>query len=247
MSIDSAEELEAMKRVGRVVALALKAMRREVRVGITTRELDQVGAAILAEHGARSAPQLVYNFPGVNCIGVNDEAVHGIPNDRPLAATDIVKLDVTAELDGLMADAAVTVPLPAASAANRRLASCAEMALGRAIEAARPGRPIYEIGRAIDREVRRQGFRVLRELHGHSIGRTIHEPPTVPQYEDRSANHILEPGLVITIEPIISVGAQRVTLDADGWTLRTADHSASAHFEHTIVITQDRPLILTAA
>lgn len=247
MSIDSTEELEAMKRVGRVVALALTAMRRAVRVGVTTADLDAIGAAVLAEHGARSAPALVYNFPGTNCISLNDEAVHGIPGRRALRGGDLVKLDVTAELDGLMADAAVTVALPGASAANRRLSSCAEAALGRAIAAARPGRPIYEIGRAIDREVRRQGFRVLRELHGHSIGRTIHEAPTVPQYEDRSADQLLAPGLVITIEPIIAVGAHRVTLDPDGWTLRTADRSTSAHFEHTIVITQDRPIILTAA
>src|SRR5207244_9000715 len=128
------------------------AMRRATRAGVTTGELDDVGAAILAEHGARSAPQLAYQFPGVNCISLNDEAVHGIPGPRALRDGDLVKLDVTAELDGFIADAALTVALPGAGARERRLASCAETALGKAINAARAGRPVYEIGRAIDRE-----------------------------------------------------------------------------------------------
>jgi methionyl aminopeptidase len=247
MSIQTAEELEALKRVGRVVALALQEMRRATRAGVTTAELDAIGAAVLAENGARSAPQLVYQFPGVNCISVNDEAVHGIPGPRAVRDGDLVKLDVTAELDGFIADAAVTVALPGAGARERRLASCAEAALGKAITAARAGRPVYEIGRAIDREVRSQGFRVLRELHGHGVGRTIHEPPSVPQWEDRTYSQPLTEGLVFTIEPIIAVGSSRVTLDADGWTLRTADRSPSAHWEHTIVVTEGGPLILTAA
>jgi methionyl aminopeptidase len=247
MSIQSAEELEALKRVGRVVALALQEMRRATRPGVTTAELDAVGLAVLDRHGARSAPQLVYKFPGVNCISLNDEAVHGIPGPRAVRDGDLVKLDVTAELDGYIADAAVTVALPGAGARERRLASCAESALGKAINAARVGRPVYEIGRAIDREVRSQGFRVLRELHGHGVGRTIHEPPSVPQWEDRTYSQPLTEGLVFTIEPIIAVGSSRVTLDPDGWTLRTADRSPSAHWEHTIVVTDGRPLILTAA
>jgi methionyl aminopeptidase len=247
MSIQSAEELEALKRVGRVVALALGEMRRATRPGVTTAELDAVGLAVLEQHGARSAPQLVYKFPGVNCISLNDEAVHGIPGPRAVRDGDLVKLDVTAELDGYIADAAVTVALPGAGARERRLASCAESALGKAINAARLGRPVYEIGRAIDREVRSQGFHVLRELHGHGVGRTIHEPPSVPQWEDRTYSQPLTEGLVFTIEPIIAVGSSRVTLDPDGWTLRTADRSPSAHWEHTIVVTEGRPLILTAA
>jgi methionyl aminopeptidase len=247
MSIKTAEELEALKRVGRVVALALREMRRATRPGVTTADLDAIGGAVFESHGARSAPSLVYQFPGVNCISLNDEAVHGIPGPRTLRDGDLVKLDVTAELDGYIADAAVTVALPGAAARERRLASCAETALGKAINAAVAGRPVYEIGRAIDREVRSQGFRVLRELHGHGVGRTIHEPPSVPQYENREMSQPLTEGLVLTIEPIIAIGSSQVRLDPDGWTLRTADGSASAHWEHTIVITRGRPLILTAA
>jgi methionyl aminopeptidase len=247
MSINSNDDFEALARVGRVVALALREMRRQARPGVTTGELDAIGAAVLAEHGATSAPQEVYNFPGVNCISLNDEAVHGIPSDRVVRATDLVKLDVTAKLDGYIADAALTVPMPAAAARERRLSACAEMALGRSIEAARLGRPVYEIGRALEREVRRHGFRVLRELRGHGVGRTIHEEPTVPQWEDRSADQSLTEGLVLTIEPIIAVGTGKVLADPDGWTLRTADGLPSAHWEHTVVITRGRPHILTAA
>lgn len=246
MSIDTAEELEAMRRVGRVVAEALQAMRKSVRVGVTTGQLDAVGEAVLDRHGARSAPKLLYNFPGVMCISLNDEAVHGIPGSRPLGASDLVKLDVTAELNGFIADAAVTVALPAARPRERRLAACAETALGKAMLAARAGRPVYEIGRAIDSEVRRQGFRVLRELHGHGVGRAIHEPPSVPQYENRQMTDVLTDGMVLTIEPIIAIGTGKVMQDPDGWTLRTADGQPSAHFEHTIVITQGRPIVLTA-
>src|SRR2546428_4931896 len=165
MSIQSAEELEALKRVGRVVALALREMRRATRPGATTAELDAVGAAVLEQHGARSAPQLVYKFPGVTCISLNDEAVHGIPGPRAVRDGDLVKLDVTAELDGYIADAAVTVALPGAGARERRLASCAESALGKAINAAPAGRPGYEIRRAIDPAVRGHGLPALRELH----------------------------------------------------------------------------------
>jgi len=248
MSIQSAEELEALKRVGCVVALALREMRRATRPGVTTAELDAVGSAVLEQHGARSAPQLVYQFPGINCISLNDEAVHGIPGPRAVRDGDLVKLDVTAELDGYIADAAVTVALPGAGARERRLASCAESALGKAINAARAGRPVYEIGRAIDREVRGQGFHVLRELHGHGVGRTIHEPPSVPQWEDRTYSQPLTEGLVFTIEPIIAVATRQTRPSGDGWTIVTADGSLSAHFEHTVVIRDEAaPLVLTAA
>jgi methionyl aminopeptidase len=247
MSVDSPDELHALQAAGRVVATTIRAMRRAVRPGVTTAELDAVAEREFARAGARSGPALDYGFPGVTCISVNDEAVHGIPGPRAVRDGDLVKLDVTAELDGYIADAAVTVALPGAGARERRLASCAESALGKAINAARLGRPVYEIGRAIDREVRSQGFHVLRELHGHGVGRTIHEPPSVPQWEDRTYSQPLTEGLVFTIEPIIAVGSSRVTLDPDGWTLRTADRSPSAHWEHTIVVTEGRPLILTAA
>jgi len=235
-----------MTRVGRVVGLTLREMKASVRPGITTGELDQVGAEVLRRHGARSAPQVLYGFPAATCISLNDEAVHGIPGPRPLRPGDLVKLDVTAELDGYIADAAITVPLDAATARDRRLCSAAETSFHKALGAARAGRAVNEIGRSVEMEVRRLGFRVIRELRGHGVGRAIHEEPTVPNYCDRWQRQRLTEGLVITIEPIIAAGKGKAVMDDDGWTVRTADGSRSAHFEHTIMVTRNQPILLTA-
>ena len=236
-----------MQAAGAVVREVLAAMKRQVRPGVTTAELDATGAAIIRENGARSAPQMVYNFPGANCISLNDEAVHGIPSERALKEGDLVKLDVTVEKDGFMADAAITVPVGVVSEDRRRLVACAERAFQKALLVARAGFRVSEIGRAVEREVRRAGFSVIRELGGHGIGRTIHEEPRVPNFADPAANAVLTEGLVITIEPIIAAGSGDAFVDKDGWTVRTADHRPSAHYEHTIVITKGKPVILTAA
>ncbi len=246
MSIRTAEELEALRRVGRIVGLTLKEMAAAVKPGITTAELDAIGAAVMARHGARSAPQLIYNFPGANCISVNDEVVHGIPGGRTLRPGDLVKLDVTAELNGYIADAARTVEVPPVSAKRHKLRTCAELALQKAIAVARAGRPLSEIGRVVQSEVERQGFHVIPELCGHGVGRTIHEEPQVLNYEDWRVRDRLSEGLVITIEPIIAAGGSKVLTTEDGWTIRTTDGSPAAHAEHTIVVTKDRPVILTA-
>jgi methionyl aminopeptidase len=246
VSINEPEELAGMRASGAVVRLMLRAMKNAVRPGITTAELDEVGAAVMRQQGARSAPALVYKFPGVSCISVNDEAVHGIPGSRVLLAGDLVKLDVTIEKDGFMADAAVTVPVGEISEERQRLVACAERAFAKAMLVARAGFRVWEIGRVIEREVRRSGFAVIRDLGGHGIGRTIHEEPRVPNYADPEANQILTEGLVITVEPIIAAGSGRVFVAADKWTMATTDHSASAHYEHTLVITRGEPMLLTA-
>jgi methionyl aminopeptidase len=247
VSIGSPEELLAMRAVGHAVALTLQAMRDAVRPGVTTKELDEVAERQLRAVGARSAPSLVYGFPGWTCISVNDEAVHGIPGDRVLLPGDLVTLDVTAELEGFMADAAVTVPVAHVDEQSARLCSCAAEALERGMDAAQPGSPVSAIGRAVEAEVERQGFRVLRELTGHGIGRTIHEPPTVHNHEAPGQTGVLDEGTVITIEPIISTTTRSARMLADGWTVATSDGSRSAHAEHTIVVCQDGPLVLTAA
>ena len=247
MSIQDELELNSLKAVGRIVRLVLDAMKAEVRPGVTTRYLDEVGGRVMQEHGARSAPSMVYKFPGVNCISLNDEAVHGVPSDRQLREGDIVKLDVTMEKDGYMADAAITVPVGRISPQAERLIACAERAFQKAMLVARAGFRISEIGRIVEREVRKSGFAVVRELGGHGIGRTIHEDPHVPNYPDPHASQIMTEGLVITVEPIISAGSGRIFTDKDGWTVRTGDRSLSAHFEHTLVITNGTPILLTAA
>jgi methionyl aminopeptidase len=247
MSITDPKELAGLRAAGAVVRRMLNAMRAAVRIGITTAELDDVGAKVMREHGAQSAPQLVYKFPGVNCISVNDEAVHGIPGSRALADGDVVKLDVTIEKDGFMADAAESVAVGAVAEPVQQLIACAERAFTKSMLVARAGFRVSEIGRVVEREVRRSGFSVIRDLGGHGIGRTIHEAPRVPNYPDPDAREILTEGLVITIEPIIAAGSGRSFLADDGWTVRTADHRPSAHYEHTLVITKGEPILLTAA
>ena len=247
MSITGPEELEGMRAAGAVVRLMIEAMRQAVRPGVTTAELDEVGAGVMQQHGAKSAPAMVYNFPGTNCISVNEEAVHGIPGARALSEGDLVKLDVTVEKDGFMADAAVTVPVGSVSEENQKLIACAERAFAKAMLVARAGFRVSEIGRVVEREVRRNGFSVIRDLGGHGIGRTIHEPPRVPNFPDPEARQILTEGLVITVEPIIAAGSGRTFVAADGWTVRTADGRPSAHYEHTLVVTKGEPILLTAA
>jgi len=247
MSINSPEELAGLRAAGLVVRLMLAAMKEAVRPGVTTAELDEIGGRVMRLHGARSAPALVYQFPGVNCISVNDEAVHGVPGPRKLQDGDLVKLDVTIEKDGFMADAAITVPVGKIVEESRLLIACAERAFVKAMLVARAGYSVSEIGRAVEREVRRSGFSVIRDLGGHGIGRTIHEEPRVPNYADPQARHILTEGLVITVEPIIAAGSGRAVIAKDGWTIRTADRKPSAHYEHTLVITKGKPILLTAA
>lgn len=245
MSIDSEEDLAGMRRAGRVVARALRAMRQAVREGITTEELDRVAARVLEEHGARSAPQLAYGFPGTSCISVNDEAVHGVPGTRRLRRGDLVTLDVTVELDGYYADAAVTVGVPPVSREAQRLIECAEAAFRRGARAARAGERLASVGGAVEAEVERRGFKVLRDLCGHGIGRSIHEEPSVVNYYDPDDRTRLTQGLVIALEPIVSVGSHHTRTASDGWTLASADGSLTAHYEHTLMVTRGYPVLLT--
>jgi methionyl aminopeptidase len=214
---------------------------------VTTSELDRLAAEIFAAHGARSAPALVYGFPGTVLISVNDEVVHGVPGSRRLRRGDVVKLDVTVEKDGYMSDAARTVVLPGASPRAYRLRDAAQAAFLKGLDVARPGRLVRDVSRAIEREVRRHGFAVIPDLSGHGIGRTIHEPPTVPNFYDVRQKDVLTDGLVVAIEPIICDGTGRIVTARDGWTIRTRDGSAAAHYENTVVITSAGPELLTAA
>jgi len=247
MSIRSREELNKLRVIGRIVRKTLDEMSAAVRPGISTGELDRIGAAVLDRSGAESSPPKTYGFPAATCISVNEEAIHGIPGNRMLREGDLVKLDVTAEKDGFIADAAVTVRVGAVSQAADALARCAERSFREATKVARAGNRVYEIGRAVEREVRRGGFSVIRELCGHGVGRAIHEPPTVPNYHDQRCRTRLTEGLVIAIEPIIAAGDGKAELQRDRWTVSTADGSLAAHYEHTIVITREAPILLTAA
>jgi methionyl aminopeptidase len=248
MTIRSPEELEGLKRVGKLVAMALIRMSAAAQPGVTTRDLDDVGATFLRAHGARSAPQLVYKFPGFNCISVNDQIVHGVPNKRMLRPGDAVKLDVTAELDGYFADSATTVVLEGEGGdEGRKMLACAKSAFSEAMLVARAEVRVNEIGRVIEREVRRCGFSVVKDLTGHGVGRSIHESPSVPNFYHPLNTDVLRDGMVLAVEPIISAKPARTVTGEDGWTMSTHNHSLAAHYEHTIVITQNEPIIITAA
>jgi len=245
VTIATAQDIEYLQKVGRIVALTIEEMRQNLQPGMTTKELDDIGARFLAQHGARSAPRLVYDFPGTTCISVSEEVVHGVPDDRVIHPGDLVTIDVTAELDGYIADSAITVPIPPVPRAAEQLLQATRSALRKALQVARAGRPLNAIGRAVETEVRRHGFTVIRPLTGHGLGRTIHEEPSVPNFYHRRLNQPLEDGLVIAIEPIVSAGNGQIVTEDDDWTISTADGSLSAHFEHTIIVTKGRPIIVT--
>ena len=247
MSIKSQIEFDKLRAIGRIVRRALDTMARSAQPGVTTAELDRIGAAVLADAGAESAPPKVYGFPNAVCISVNEEAIHGIPGDRTLQAGDLLKLDLVAEKDGFFADAALTVPVGSVSPDAAALVRCAERAFEQGLKAARAGNRVYEIGRAVEREVKASGFSVIRELCGHGVGRTIHEAPSVPNFRDLRARMKLHEGLVITIEPIIAAGSGGAELQSDQWTISTCDGSLSAHYEHTVAITANDAILLTAA
>ena len=246
MSIKTAEELAGMRRVGALVARTLRELRREVRPGIATGELDAYAARIFASEGARSGPQLTYDFPGTICISVNEEVVHGIPGARRLREGDLVTLDVTPELDGFLADAAVTVPVGQPRPEARRLLRAADRCLAAAVGAAGAGAPLRSIGRATETAARSSGAAVFPELRGHGIGRRLHEPPTVPNVDMPGLRRPLNRGLVLAIEPMLTFGRPELVHGDDGWTISTADGSLSAHAEHTVMIDDARPLVLTA-
>jgi methionyl aminopeptidase len=246
MSVDTPEQLEGLRRVGRLVASTLTSLRAAVAPGVSTGELVALAAEAFAACGARSGPILTYGYPASICVCVDDEVVHGIPGKRRLQAGQLVTLDVAAELDGYHADAAITVPVATADRRALRLLGATRASLRAGIRAAQPGARLRDIGEAIERTANARGFEVFKELTGHGIGREMHEPPTVFNWPAPQANQRLTPGLVFTIEPMLASGSVSLRLDRDGWTVRARDGMPSAHEEHTIMIATGGPVVLTA-
>lgn len=248
MTIDGADDQAGLQRVGRVVAEARDAMLAAVSPGVSTGALDAIGRDVLRRHGARSAPRLAYGFPGVTCISVNDEAAHGVPSGlRRLREGDLVNVDVSAELDGYWADTGASVPVGEVSDEAACLVAATRQAQLDAMAQARAGRPLRNLGRAVQRRARQEGFTVIANLAGHGVGRSIHEPPSVPSVEVPSDRQVLWEGLVVAIEPFLSTGATYAVEASDGWTLRTPDGSLAAQYEHTVIVTKGQPLVVTAA
>jgi methionyl aminopeptidase len=247
MSVDTPEQLEGLRRAGRVVAETIAAVRRAAVPGVSTAELDAVAQAVFERHGARSGPILTYGYPGSICLSVDDEIVHGIPGPRTLRDGQLLTIDVAAELDGFHADAATTVAIGTPSHAADRLLASGRRALAAGIEAAQPGATLRDVGAAVEEATEADGFRVARELTGHGIGHAMHEPPTVYNWPAPAEDASLEltEGLVFTIEPMITAGTPRFAAASDGWTIRSLDGALSTHEEHTVMVRRGGALVLT--
>ncbi|MGD8278637.1 MAG: type I methionyl aminopeptidase [Gemmatimonadota bacterium] len=245
MCIETHADLVGIQRAGRIVARVLKEVGHAVRPGVRTIELDALADRIYRAEGARSAPRLFFGFPGAILVSVNDEAVHGIPGDRILRPGDVVKIDVTVEADGYIADAARTLCIPPSTSRNRRLSAAAREALADGISAALPDRLVSRIGYAVEKTVRRFGFAVIRDLNGHGTGRAIWEEPTILNYHNPTRTDRLVDGLVIAIEPIVTSGSGRIFEAEDGWTLKTTDGAPAVHWEDTVIVRDGGAAVLT--
>lgn len=246
MDVQTEEDLIGLQKIGRIVANCLQYMSKQLEPGMTTFELDNLGKKFLEKHGAKSAPKMVYNFPGTTCISVNHEAAHGLPSrDKVLAAGDLVNIDVSAELGGYFGDTGGSFIIPPETPVKRKVCDVAMTAMWAGINAASHNVKLNEIGRAIESEAKKHGLTVIRDLCSHGVGRWLHEEPdAIPGYYDKSDRRMLREGMVITIEPFISNGAKHIEDTDDGWTLVTPKHF-TAQYEHTIVLTKDKALIMT--
>lgn len=247
MTADSAQDIQHLKAIGRICAEALRRMQGATRAGMTTRELDEIGRAFLEAEGARSAPQAMYKFPAATCISVSPVIAHGIPNEHVLREGELIHIDVSAELDGYYADTGASLVVSKSERRFEKLIEATKATLTKALRAAKAGNPLNGISRAVQTEARKRGYNVIYELTGHGIGRKLHEEPReILNYYDPKDRRILNEGLVLAVEPFLTTGIGRVTQERDGWSLRTSDKAIAAQFEHTIVVTKQDPIILTA-
>ena len=247
MIIDNDDDLKHLKAIGRIVFETLLLMKKSLKPGISTIELDRIGEKNLARYGARSAPILMYDFPGHTCISINDEAAHGIPSGRKVAPGDVVNIDVSAELNGYFGDTGATFTVPPLDPRIEYLCQITRKSLNAAMSVARAGAKINQIGQAIERTAINAGFTTIRDLGSHGIGLSLHEEPHfIQNFYDKSDTRTLSEGQVITIEPFLSNGASRAVTADNGWALLIGEGNRSAQYEHTMVITKGKPQVLTA-
>jgi methionyl aminopeptidase len=245
ISLKQPEQLRLMREAGKIVAETLRVLEAAVRPGITTAELDALAERTIRRYGAVPSFKGYRGFPASTCISVNDEVVHGIPGPRVLRDGDIVSIDIGARYRGYHGDATITVPVGNISPEAARLIAVCREALARGIEQARAGRRLTDISAVIQQYVEAHGFSVVRDLYGHGIGRALHEEPLLPHYGPPGQGPLLRPGMVLTIEPMITAGRPETRVLPDRWTIVTADGSLAAQFEHTVAITENGPEILT--
>jgi methionyl aminopeptidase len=246
MTADSEKDIQYLKAIGRVVAMALKKMMKEAQPGITTAELDAIGSEFLKKEGATSAPQAMYKFPGATCISISPVIAHGIPNDHVLKEGELINIDVSAELDGYFADTGASMVVSTHIPAYEKMLEATRSALAKAVHAAKAGELLNTIGKTIQQEASQHGFNVIYDLTGHGIGRQLHEKPSsIYNFYKADDRRMLNEGLVLAIEPFLTTGKGHVVEKKDGWSLQTIDKTVAAQFEHTIIVTKNEPIILT--
>lgn len=247
MIVQNDKEIEQLKEIGRIVAITISEMKKHCKPGITTKELDSIGHRILKQHGARSAPMKMYQFPGATCISINDEAAHGIPGNRVIGPNDVVNIDVSAVKNGFFADAGHSFPINPENDKLKKLCDTTHRIMMKVISEMRAGMPLRKISELTEREAKKSGYKLIHNLCSHGIGRSLHEEPKEIYPTPQPGDHrVLEEGMVITFEPFLSTGADYVLEDFDGWTLKTPDGSLVAQHEHTLIVTRHEPIILTS-
>jgi len=242
----SNEEISQIKKAGALVALTLARLKKHVKAGVTTKELDRIAEEEISRHGGVAAFRDYRGYPANICVSINEAVVHGIPSERRLADGDIVSIDVGVRHGSFFADAAITAGVGNISDAAKKLMRVTEEALYRGIENARPGRRLSDISASVQAHVESNGFSVVRAFVGHGIGEKIHEEPEIPNFGAPGKGPILEPGMILAIEPMVNAGTFEVEVLDDGWTAVTKDRMLSAHFEHTVAVRDGEAEILTA-
>ncbi|MBP3963057.1 type I methionyl aminopeptidase [Paenibacillus lignilyticus] len=248
MTIGSQNDIDGLKEIGKIVALTINEMKHHARVGMTTKELDEFGGRILKRHGAMAAPKSVYNFPGNTCISINREVAHGIPGNRKIQPGDLINIDVSAELGGYYADAGHSFPMPTCNPALTHLCQYTHDTMMKVISSLKHGVRLNEIGRIMEGEAALGGYTIIKNLCSHGVGKSLHEAPTeILPFYNKHDKRVLKEGMVITIEPFLSTGADYAVEQQDGWTLCVPDNSFTAQHEHTVIITKNQPIIVTVA
>lgn len=246
MNASTRQDINGLQNAGRAVRRAFLAMKRAARPGMTTAELDAIGQASLEQSGARSAPQLFYKFPGATCISINEEAAHGIPGERKFEPGDMVNIDVSAELKGYVADMGESFVLDGGSAEQYRICEQVKEAVLAAIRHVRAGRSLNVIGSTVQKKANEGGYRIVENLGSHGVGRSLHEDPSYVPLHNPNERRKLTKGMVLTIEPFFSDRANWVEEQPDGWTLSVPTGVLVAQFEHTLIVTEGQPIVVTA-
>jgi methionyl aminopeptidase len=246
VTADSKSDIEGLLAAGRIVRAAFEQMKAAARAGVTTAELDAIGANVLRSSGARSAPQAMYDFPGATCISVNEQAAHGIPGPRRLLPGDVVNIDVSAEFGGYIADMGESFVLAPVAPERARICRAVQHAVNAAIQRVRAGRSLNVIGHTVQGVADRLGYRIVRNLASHGVGRTLHEEPSYVPLHNPREKRTLHRGMVLTIEPFFTTDADDVTEMNDGWTLTCGKGELVAQFEQTIIVTDSTPIVVTA-